>query len=97
MIGANCSFYTPGHPVSPEARNGLQGPEWGKEIIVGDDVWIGGSVIIIGPCKIGNGVTIGAGSVVTKDIPDRCVVVGNPAKVVKTINADGTTERVAKA
>ena len=97
MVGANCSFYTPGHPIIPEERNGLQGSEWAKAITVGNDVWIGGSVVIVGPCKIGNGVTIGAGSVVTKDIPDRCVAVGNPARVIKKINADGTTERVAKA
>jgi acetyltransferase-like isoleucine patch superfamily enzyme len=97
MVGANCSFYTPGHPISPEERNGGAGPEWGKEIIVGDDCWIGGSVVIVGPCHIGNGVTIGAGSVVTKDIPDRCVAVGNPARVVKKINADGSLERVARA
>jgi acetyltransferase-like isoleucine patch superfamily enzyme len=97
MVGANCSFYTPGHPVSPEARNGLTGPEWGKEIIIGDDVWIGGSVVFVGPVRVGNGTTIGAGSVVTKDIPDRCVAVGNPARVIKTINMDGTMERVAKA
>lgn len=115
MVGANCSFYTPAHPISPEARNGLQGPEWAKEIIIGDDVWIGGSVVIVGPCRIGNGTTIGgecitpsaqsieavltvtAGSVVTKDMPDRVVAVGNPARVVKKINADGTAERVARA
>lgn len=64
MVGANCSFYTPGHPTSPEARNGLQGPEWAKEIIIGDDCWIGGSVVIVGPCRIGNGVTIGGQSLV---------------------------------
>ncbi len=95
MVGASSSFYTPGHPLSPEARR--SGIEWGKEIIIGDDVWIGGNVIIIGPVRIGDGVTIGAGSVVTKDIPARSVAVGNPARVIKTINADGTTERVARA
>lgn len=75
----------------------MHGPEWASEIIIGDDCWIGGSVVIVGPCKIGNGVTIGAGSVVTKDIPDRTIAVGNPCKVIKKINADGSTERVARA
>ena len=97
MVGANCSFYTPGHPTSPEARNGLQGPEWASPITIGNDCWIGGSVVIIGPCRIGDGVTIGAGSVVTRDIPDRCIAVGNPARVIKTINADGSTERVDRS
>ncbi len=53
---------------------------------IGDDVSLGANVVIIGGVKIGNNVTIGAGSVVVKDIPDNSVAVGNPAKVIKTIN-----------
>lgn len=53
--------------------------------IIGDNVKLGASVTIIGPVKIGNNVIIGAGSVVTKDIPDNSVVVGNPARIIKTI------------
>lgn len=97
MLGANVQIYTPSHPLSPEARAGLKGPEWAKRIKIGDDCWIGGGVIIVPGVTIGNGVTIGAGSVVTKDIPDRCVAVGNPAKVIKRIKEDGTTETVARA
>lgn len=54
--------------------------------IIGDDVTIGANVVIIGNIKIGNNVVIGAGSVVTKDIPDNSIVVGNPAKILRTIN-----------
>lgn len=51
--------------------------------VIGDDVTLGACVTIIGPVKVDNNVTIGAGSVVVKDIPDNCIAVGNPAKVVK--------------
>src|SRR5689334_22625426 len=84
MLGPNVQLYTPGHPLSPEERNGLRGPEWAKPITIGSDCWIGGGAIVLG------GVTIGAGAVVTKDVPPRCVVVGNPARIVKRIEADGT-------
>lgn len=77
--------------------NGISGPEWAKAIHIGDDCWFGGSVIVLPGVKIGNGCTIGAGSVVTKDIPDRSIAVGNPARVIKTINLDGTTSPVGKA
>lgn len=53
------------------------------KVIIGNDVWIGARVIILPGCKVGNGVVIGAGAVVTKDIPDYCVVGGIPAKVIK--------------
>ena len=52
---------------------------------IGDNVWIGGSVTILPGVHIGNNVTVGAGAVVTKDIPDGCIAAGNPARVIKTI------------
>lgn len=55
-------------------------------VIIGSNVWLGDNVVIIGPVKIGNGVVIGANSVVTKDIPDRVVATGAPAKVLKYFN-----------
>ncbi|MDR3572100.1 MAG: DapH/DapD/GlmU-related protein [Candidatus Pacebacteria bacterium] len=52
--------------------------------VIGNDVWIGPHAIIIGAVRIGDGAIIGAGSIVTKDVPSRCVVVGNPARVIKS-------------
>lgn len=85
MIGANAQFYTPQHPIMPEDRDGMNGAEWASPITIGDDVWVGGGVIILGGVTVGDGSTVGAGSVVTKDVPPRSVVVGNPARVVKTL------------
>jgi maltose O-acetyltransferase len=94
MLGPNVSLYTPQHPIDPAARNGLKGAEWAKPIVIGDDCWIGGSVVVLAGVTIGDGCTIGAGSVVTKDVPARSVVVGNPGKVVKRILEDGSLESV---
>lgn len=85
MLGPNVGIYTPQHPLSPEERNGLKGREWAVPISIGEDCWIGGSVTILPGVTIGKGSTIGAGSVVTKDVPERSVAVGNPARVIKTI------------
>lgn len=83
FMGPNIHIYTVNHPLDPvERRTGI---EIGKDVKIGDDTWIGGCVVICPGVTIGRGVTIGAGSVVTKDIPDNCVAVGNPAKVVKTL------------
>ena len=84
FIAPNCSFYTAGHPLDAETRN--KGLEYAKPIEVGNDVWIGGNVVVLPGIKIGNNVVIGAGSVVTKDIPSNCVAVGNPCKVIKELN-----------
>lgn len=70
-------------------RNGTNGPEAGKPITVGEDCWFGGNCIVLPGVTIGKGVTIGAGSVVTKNIPDYVVVAGNPAKVIKKIERPG--------
>ena len=67
-------------------RNGTRGPELGKPITVGEDCWFGGNCIVLPGVTIGNGVTIGAGSVVTKDVPDYVVVAGNPAKIIKKLD-----------
>lgn len=88
-IGDNCllapsvSIYTAGHPVYPTTRN--SGYEYGKEVVIGDNVWIGGNVTVCPGVTIGSNTVIGAGSVVTKDIPAWSIAAGNPARVIRTI------------
>jgi len=83
LIGPNVGIYTAGHPVKPESRK--EGSEFGKPITIGNNVWIGGNVVILPDVTIGDNVVIGAGSVVTKDIPTNVVVVGNPSKIIKNL------------
>ena len=83
FIGPNVSIYTACHSTNPEERNSRR--EWAKPVTIGDNVWIGGSVTILPGVTIGSNVTIGAGSVVVKDIPDGCVAVGNPCRVLKML------------
>lgn len=85
LIGPNCCFYSASHPLDPTLRNGIRGPESGKPITIGEDCWFGGSCIVLPGVTIGRGVTVGAGSVVTKDVPDYVVVAGNPARVIKAV------------
>jgi acetyltransferase-like isoleucine patch superfamily enzyme len=85
LVGPNCSFYAATHPTDPRVRNGINGPEAGKPITIGEDCWLGGNVVVLPGVTIGKGVTVGAGSVVTKDVEDYVVVVGNPARVVKRL------------
>lgn len=86
LFAPNVSIYTAGHPIHPQSRN--SGYEYGLAVTIGDNVWIGGSVVINPDIKIGNNVVIGSGSVVTKDIPDNVVAVGNPCKVIRKITDD---------
>lgn len=83
LLAPNVAIYTAGHPLHPTARNSMY--EYGVEITVGDNVWIGGNVVIMPGVHIGSNVVIGAGSVVTKDIPDWTVAAGNPCKVIRKI------------
>ena len=91
-IGDNCQFapnvsiYTAGHPLHPVARNSLY--EYGIEVTVGDNVWIGGNTVIMPGVHIGSNTVIGAGSVVTKDIPDWVVAAGNPCRVIREITEE---------
>ena len=87
LLAANVSLYAATHPLDPILRNGIKGPELGKEIVIGEDCFIGGSVVILPGVHIGNGVTVGAGSVVTRDVPPLCVVAGNPAKIIRRLDA----------
>ena len=81
FIGPNVSIYTACHPLDVESRNKIL--EWAEPVTIGNNVWIGGSVTILPGVKIGDNVVVGAGSVVTKDIPDNVVVGGNPARILK--------------
>ncbi|THC91856.1 hypothetical protein EYZ11_008678 [Aspergillus tanneri] len=66
LFGPNVHVYSGTHPLDPELRNGTQGPEFGKEVHIGDDCWIAGNVTILPGVTIGKGAVVGAGSVVTK-------------------------------
>ncbi|CBK73854.1 Acetyltransferase (isoleucine patch superfamily) [Butyrivibrio fibrisolvens 16/4] len=83
QIAPNVAIYTAGHPIHPDSRN--SGYEYGIDITIGDNVWIGGNTCIMPGVTIGNNVVIGGGSVVNKDLPDNVIAVGNPCKVVREI------------
>ena len=86
MCAPNVAIYTAGHPVHPDSRN--SGYEYGIDITIGDNVWIGGNVCIMPGVTIGDNVVIGAGSVVTKDIPAGVIAAGNPCRVVREITEE---------
>ena len=86
QIAPNVSIYTAGHPLDPEARN--SGYEYGIGITIGDNVWIGGNTVINPVVHIGSNVVIGSGSVVTKDIPDNAIAVGNPCRVLRYLTEE---------
>lgn len=93
LIGAGCSFYSGSHPVDPTIRNGVQGPEWGKPIDIGEDCWLGGGVTVLPGIKIGHGAVVGAGSVVTKDVPALHVVAGAPARIIRKIDLESDSAK----
>ncbi|MDR2508677.1 MAG: sugar O-acetyltransferase [Candidatus Ancillula sp.] len=84
FLGPNAHFYTPNHCIEDlELRRA--GWQYDASISVGDDVWFGGDVIVTPGVRIGSNVVVGAGSVVTKDVPDNCVIGGNPARILKRL------------
>lgn len=84
FIAPNCGFYTAGHPLDYKIRN--EGLEFAKPIKIGNNVWIGGNVVVLPGVTIGDNSVIGAGSVVNKDIPANVVATGNPCRVLREIN-----------
>lgn len=95
-IGDNCMFapnvqlYTATHPLHPVKRN--SGLEYAKPIKIGNNVWLGGGVIVTPGVTLGNNVVVGAGSVVTKSFPDNVVIAGNPARIIKTVEEEPLEE-----
>lgn len=91
MIGPNTLITTVNHPLSPKERRKHLGI--GKPVFIGNDVWIGGNCTILPGVTIGNNVVVAAGAVVTKDVPDNCVVGGVPAKIIKALENDISIEK----
>lgn len=83
FIAPNCGFYTAGHALDAEQRN--KGLEIALPITVGNNVWIGGNVVVLPGVTIGDNAVIGGGSVVTKDIPQGVIAAGNPCRVIREI------------
>lgn len=84
MFGPNVIVATAAHPIIPELR--IKQAQYNMPVIIGKNVWIGANVVILPNVKIGENTVVGAGSVVTKDIPDNVVAFGNPCKVIRKIN-----------
>lgn len=86
QFAPNVALYTAGHPIHPDSRN--SGYEYGISITIGNNVWLGGNVIVNPGVHIGNNVVIGSGSVVTKNIPDNMIAAGNPCKIIREITEE---------
>ncbi|WP_162062797.1 sugar O-acetyltransferase [Vibrio taketomensis] len=85
MIGPNVTLSTAGHPVEPDRRRKVA--QFNIPITIGDNVWIGANVVVLPGVSIGENSVVGAGSIVTKDIPPNVVAVGNPCRVLREIGA----------
>ena len=83
LFAPNVSIYTAGHPLHSAARNTAY--EYGIDVTIGNNVWVGGNVVILPGVTIGDNAVIAAGSVVTKDVPAWTVAGGNPARVLRKI------------
>ena len=83
MFGPNVTIATANHPIEPMLR--AKGLQYNKDVYIGENTWIGAGVIIVPGVRIGRNTVIGGGSVVTKDIPDNVVAVGNPCRVLREV------------
>lgn len=90
FVAPQCGFYTAGHPLDVERR--INGLEYALPITVGNNVWIGAHVCVLPGVSIGDNTVIGAGSVVTKNIPANVLAYGNPCKVIREITENDRTE-----
>ena len=84
MFGPNVTIATANHPIDAELRG--RGLQYNKDVWIGENAWIGACVVIVPGVHIGKNTVIGAGSVVTKDIPDNVVAVGNPCRVLREVS-----------
>ena len=80
LFGPAVPIYTPLHPLNAAAR---RGKEYGKPVVIGADVWVGGGAIILPGVSVGPRAVIGAGSVVTRDVPGDVCAAGNPCRVIR--------------
>lgn len=99
FIGPNCTLATPMHPLRYQERNikhkadgTIYDDEYGRTITIGSNCWLASNVVVIGGVTIGEGCVIGAGSVVTKDIPPHSLAVGNPCRVIRQITEEDTIQ-----
>lgn len=86
FFAPNVAVYTAGHPIHHEARNSLY--EYGIPVKIGNNVWVGGNSVILPGVTIGDNTVIGAGSVVTKDIPANVIAAGNPCRIIREITEE---------
>ncbi len=84
MFGPNVTIATANHPIDPELR--ARGLQYNKDVYIGENTWIGAGVVIVPGVHIGKNTVIGASSVVTKDIPDNVLAVGNPCRVLRNVS-----------
>ena len=90
LLGPNIGLYAANH--STDATERINGGCYGKSIHIGNNVWLGGDVKVLHGVTIGDNTIIGAGSIVTKDIPDNVIAVGNPCKVIRKITEEDKTD-----
>ena len=83
MFGPNVTIATANHPIDAELRG--RGLQYNKDVVIGENTWIGANTVIVPGVTIGKNCVIGAGSIVTKDIPDDVVAVGNPCRVLRKV------------
>ena len=88
MIAPNVILASAAHPLDPEERR--KGYQYNKPVHIGKNCWLGAGVIVVPGVSIGDDTVIGAGSVVTKDIPSGVVAVGNPCRVIKEVKKEET-------
>lgn len=92
MMANNVQLLTATHPLDVQRRV-YDLVEYGLPITIGDNVWLGGSVIVLPGVTVGKNSIVGAGSVVTKDVPDNVIVASNPARIVRELTAEEVAER----